>query len=223
MASRTSRCTPPPEVLRVGPAALNPGRVLLVNVGHPEDSTVLERVLGATLAEVLGTVMRDPAEKVNTLLIATDAAASPARLYASVRRCRRISACGRRRRRLASSRASEAVRCSQMTALRGMAHRCVDRRGRGGRGQRRRLFYGWGIPCADTCRLVPPCGSQSSAWPDHDEAGDDQSGDASSDACAAARRPTTGNYGSRSPRWGPGPRSSSLRRAEQCGSVSDVP
>jgi hypothetical protein len=60
--------------------------VLLVNVGHPEGSQALERVLGATLDDVFRTVLRDPAGDVNTLLIATDAPASGQRLRATAAR-----------------------------------------------------------------------------------------------------------------------------------------
>ena len=63
---------------------LVPGGVLLVNVGHPEQSDALEEVLGATMDEVFATVLRDPAEPTNTLLIATDAVASAGRLRAAV-------------------------------------------------------------------------------------------------------------------------------------------
>jgi spermidine synthase len=51
---------------------LNPGGVVLVNAGHPEGNDDLERVLGATMDDVFDTVLRDPAEPTNTLLIATD-------------------------------------------------------------------------------------------------------------------------------------------------------
>ncbi len=49
---------------------LNPGGVLVVNVGHPEGSDELEKVLSATLSEVFPYVARDPLEDVNTLLVA---------------------------------------------------------------------------------------------------------------------------------------------------------
>jgi spermidine synthase len=51
---------------------LNPGGVLVVNVGHPEESDELEKVLSATLATVFRYVARDPLEDVNTLLVAAD-------------------------------------------------------------------------------------------------------------------------------------------------------
>jgi spermidine synthase len=51
---------------------LNPGGVLVVNVGHPEGSEELEKVLSATLSEVFPYVARDPLEDVNTLLVAAE-------------------------------------------------------------------------------------------------------------------------------------------------------
>jgi spermidine synthase len=63
---------------------LRPGGVVMVNAGHPEGNDDLERVLGRTMDEVFGTVLRDPAEATNTLLIGTDGRASPQRLAAAV-------------------------------------------------------------------------------------------------------------------------------------------
>jgi spermidine synthase len=64
---------------------LAPGGSVVVNVGHPEGSARLERVLAATMrAAGFATVLRDPIEPTNTLLVATDAAgAGPARLRAA--------------------------------------------------------------------------------------------------------------------------------------------
>ncbi|MGI8731351.1 MAG: spermidine synthase, partial [Solirubrobacteraceae bacterium] len=62
---------------------LAPGGVVVVNAGHPEGSDKLERVLGATMAEVFSTVVRDPSEPVNTLLLGTDGEASAQRLRAA--------------------------------------------------------------------------------------------------------------------------------------------
>ena len=59
---------------------LRPGGVVVVNAGHPEGSTDLEKVLGATMAAVFPTVVRDPSEDVNTLLLGTAGSASGARL-----------------------------------------------------------------------------------------------------------------------------------------------
>lgn len=59
---------------------LRPGGAVFVNVGHPERSQDLEEVLGATMDQVFDTVLRDPAEETNTILIGTDAPASADRL-----------------------------------------------------------------------------------------------------------------------------------------------
>ena len=63
---------------------LRPGGVVVVNAGHPEGSEDLEKVLGATLGEVFPTVVRDPCEDVNTLLLGTFGDASAARLRRNV-------------------------------------------------------------------------------------------------------------------------------------------
>jgi spermidine synthase len=48
---------------------LAPGGVAIVNVGHPEGSSELERVIGRTMAEAFPVVLRDPIEDENTLMI----------------------------------------------------------------------------------------------------------------------------------------------------------
>jgi SAM-dependent methyltransferase len=63
---------------------LAPGGVLIVNVGHPEGETALERVLSATIGAALPHVMRDPITDTNTLLVASDAPLSVERLRAAV-------------------------------------------------------------------------------------------------------------------------------------------
>jgi len=63
---------------------LAPGGVVVVNAGHPEGNDDLETVLGATLAEVFPTVLRDPIEPENTLLIASEAPGSGRDLAESV-------------------------------------------------------------------------------------------------------------------------------------------
>jgi hypothetical protein len=55
---------------------LTPRGVVLINVGHPEGSDGLEKVLSATLHTDFATVLRDPSEPTNTVLLATDARAS---------------------------------------------------------------------------------------------------------------------------------------------------
>ena len=49
---------------------LAPGGVVLINVGHPEGSERLERVLSATMGAAFPHVLRDPIERTNTILIA---------------------------------------------------------------------------------------------------------------------------------------------------------
>ena len=62
---------------------LNPGGVVVVNVGHPEGSPRLEQVLAATMRAAFSTVLRDPSEDVNTQVLATNArGAGAARLLA---------------------------------------------------------------------------------------------------------------------------------------------
>ena len=48
---------------------LAPDGLVIVNVGHPEDSTELETVIGRTMGEVFPAVLRDPIEDENTLLV----------------------------------------------------------------------------------------------------------------------------------------------------------
>jgi spermidine synthase len=52
---------------------LQPGGVVVVNVGHPEGQDDLERVLAATMQEVFPNVLRDPIEDTNTLLVGSEA------------------------------------------------------------------------------------------------------------------------------------------------------
>jgi spermidine synthase len=74
------------EFFALARARLRPGGAVVVNVGHPENSPDLERVLGATMGAVFATVLRDPSENTNTQLVATDAPASGRRLAASAAR-----------------------------------------------------------------------------------------------------------------------------------------
>jgi spermidine synthase len=59
---------------------LKPGGVLIVNAGHPEGQDDLEKVLTATIGEVFPNVVRDPIEDTNTLIVASEAPLSAARL-----------------------------------------------------------------------------------------------------------------------------------------------
>lgn len=62
---------------------LNPGGTVIVNVGHPEGSDKLEKVLSATMAKEFPTVLRDPSQRVNTMLVGTTAPASATVLAAA--------------------------------------------------------------------------------------------------------------------------------------------
>jgi len=64
---------------------LAPGGVVLINVGHPEGSDRLEKVLGATMSRVFRTVLRDPVKDTNSVLLGTDAPASASMLEAAAR------------------------------------------------------------------------------------------------------------------------------------------
>jgi spermidine synthase len=74
------------EFFELAKSRLNPGGVVFVNAGHPEGNDDLETVLGATMDDVFDTVLRDPAEDTNTLLIATDAEASAEQLRSVIPR-----------------------------------------------------------------------------------------------------------------------------------------
>ncbi|CAN5193484.1 fused MFS/spermidine synthase [soil metagenome] len=63
---------------------LRPGGVVVVNAGHPEGNDDLEKVLGRTMAAVFPAVKRDPIEPTNTLLVASEADISSAKLIEGV-------------------------------------------------------------------------------------------------------------------------------------------
>jgi spermidine synthase len=63
---------------------LNPGGRIIINVGHPEDSDTLEKVLTATMREAFESVVRVPTEPTNTILVGGDASLQPASLRAPV-------------------------------------------------------------------------------------------------------------------------------------------
>jgi spermidine synthase len=52
---------------------LEPGGVVIVNVGHPGGQDELEQVLSSTMGEVFPNVLRDPIEETNTLLVGSEA------------------------------------------------------------------------------------------------------------------------------------------------------
>src|SRR3954449_2999768 len=65
---------------------LTPRGMVVVNVGHPERSDGLEKVLSATMGAELRTVLRDPSETTNTMVLGTNAPVSAAALRAAVPR-----------------------------------------------------------------------------------------------------------------------------------------
>ena len=65
---------------------LRPGGVVIVNVAHPEREDDLEKVLTATMREVFPSVVRDPIESTNTLVVGSERRLSPARLRAAAGR-----------------------------------------------------------------------------------------------------------------------------------------
>jgi spermidine synthase len=64
---------------------LEPGGVVLINVGHPRGSDRLEKVLSATMGRVFRTVRRDPVKGTNTVLLGSEAPASAGALGAAAR------------------------------------------------------------------------------------------------------------------------------------------
>lgn len=71
------------EFFELAAERLAPGGVVIVNVGHPEGSDELERVLGRTMAAAFPVVARYPIESTNTLLLASEAPLSAAHLARS--------------------------------------------------------------------------------------------------------------------------------------------
>lgn len=68
------------EFFRLVEQRLNPGGVVIVNVGHPENSDALEKVLTATMHSAFTNVIRDPAQDTNTMLVGSDAPVSAQKL-----------------------------------------------------------------------------------------------------------------------------------------------
>ncbi len=71
------------EFFALARARLRPGGMVIINVGHPERSSRLERVLGATMAAVFPTVVRDPSQPTNTMLVGSDGPVTAPRLARS--------------------------------------------------------------------------------------------------------------------------------------------
>jgi spermidine synthase len=73
------------EFFELARERLAPGGAVVINVGHPEGSQKLERVLGGTMAAAFPTVLRYPIESTNTLLVAGAGPLSAARLRRGAR------------------------------------------------------------------------------------------------------------------------------------------
>ena len=58
--------------------------MLVINIGHPEDSDSLERVLTATMGTELPYLLRDPSQSTNVMLAGSRAPVSAARLRAAI-------------------------------------------------------------------------------------------------------------------------------------------
>jgi spermidine synthase len=63
---------------------LAPGGSVVINVGHAPGNDDLERVIGRTMAAAFPTVLRDPAEESNTLLLASEEEASANRMLRAI-------------------------------------------------------------------------------------------------------------------------------------------
>ena len=72
------------EFFRLVHDRLEPGGVVVINVGHPEDSDKLEQMLSAGLRDTFRHVVRDPITDVNSLVIAADRAPSATALRAAI-------------------------------------------------------------------------------------------------------------------------------------------
>ena len=72
------------EFFELARERLAPGGVVIVNVGHPDDNDDLEQVVGRTMADAFSTVLRDPIEDSNTLLVGTEGPASVERLREAI-------------------------------------------------------------------------------------------------------------------------------------------
>jgi spermidine synthase len=72
------------EFFELARERLRRGGVLIVNAGHPKGQDDLEKVLTATIAEVFPVVLRDPIERTNTLIVASERPLSADRLRAAL-------------------------------------------------------------------------------------------------------------------------------------------
>ena len=74
------------EFFELARSRLAPGGVVVVNLGHPEGSDALEKVLSATMGTAFTHVARDPMEPTNTILMASRLPITRANLLAASRR-----------------------------------------------------------------------------------------------------------------------------------------
>ena len=74
------------EFFQLARDRLRPGGRVIINVGHPEDSDTLEKVLTATMGEAFASVVRVPAESTNTILVGGDRSLTPGSLEPAVAR-----------------------------------------------------------------------------------------------------------------------------------------
>jgi spermidine synthase len=73
------------EFFELARSRLAPGGVVVVNLGHPEGSDALEKVLSATMGTAFTHVARDPIEPTNTILMASRVPITRANLLAASR------------------------------------------------------------------------------------------------------------------------------------------
>jgi spermidine synthase len=62
---------------------LTPRGAIVINIGHPERSDALERVLSTTMGDVFRTVVRDPSQDTNTMVVGSDRPVTAATLRAA--------------------------------------------------------------------------------------------------------------------------------------------
>ena len=113
---------------------LRPGGSVIVNIGHPRDSQALEQALSATMGDVFAHVARDPIQRLNSLVIASDAPLSADR---AARRAgaARAAAAGAGERRAVRAGAARRGRVHRRPRAGRVADRQLDRAVRGGGGR----------------------------------------------------------------------------------------
>ena len=112
---------------------LAPGGAVIINVGHPEGSSQLERVLTATMGAAFPYVTRDPVRDTNTLLIGSTTRPSAERLRnAALGHAARARPGGADRRAAAGPRAAGRRRLHRRPRAGRVARRQVAARLRGG-------------------------------------------------------------------------------------------